>query len=281
MGKGGVNGGVQWGMASDGRNLYAATSDVVRRGAAGYDPKEGGGLTALRIRDGQKVWYAAPPPCDDKKGCSPAQSAARQCDSWRGFLRVAGRAPAGLLHGRRQGPVGFRYGSRLHHGERRQGERRRRGWSGRDCGGRDRCTSARATRGPAAWAGMCCWRSGRVNNMKLHVTALLEPVAPRNGFASLEPERSIARFRWRWHAKATVQESPSRLANRRGDFPHIPITPRQLGHSAGIGRRLRVFRTREHRFGRFTHRGAAAGHHPLPDDDLGNAFDARKGGSVS
>jgi polyvinyl alcohol dehydrogenase (cytochrome) len=76
VGKGGVNGGVQWGMASDGRNVYAATSDVVRRGAAGYDPKQGGGLTALRIRDGQKVWYAAPPPCDDKKGCSPAQSAA-------------------------------------------------------------------------------------------------------------------------------------------------------------------------------------------------------------
>jgi polyvinyl alcohol dehydrogenase (cytochrome) len=76
VGKGGVNGGVQWGMASDGRNLYAATSDVVRRGAAGYDPKQGGGLTALRIRDGQKVWYATPPACSDQKGCSPAQSAA-------------------------------------------------------------------------------------------------------------------------------------------------------------------------------------------------------------
>lgn len=76
VGKGGVNGGVQWGMASDGKNVYAATSDVVRRGADGYDPKQGGGLTALRISDGAKVWYAAPPPCDDKKGCSPAQSAA-------------------------------------------------------------------------------------------------------------------------------------------------------------------------------------------------------------
>lgn len=76
VGKGGVNGGVQWGMASDGRNVYAATSDVVRRGAAGYDPKQGGGLTALRIADGKQVWYAAPPPCSDKMGCSPAQSAA-------------------------------------------------------------------------------------------------------------------------------------------------------------------------------------------------------------
>ncbi len=76
VGKGGVNGGVQWGMASDGRNVYAATSDVVRRGAAGYDPKQGGGLTALRISDGEKQWYAEPPPCDAKPGCSPAQSAA-------------------------------------------------------------------------------------------------------------------------------------------------------------------------------------------------------------
>ncbi|HXP87280.1 MAG TPA: PQQ-binding-like beta-propeller repeat protein [Bryobacteraceae bacterium] len=76
VGKGGVNGGVQWGMASDGKNVYAATSDVVRRGAAGYDPAQGGGLTALRISDGAKVWYAAPPACDAKKGCSPAQSAA-------------------------------------------------------------------------------------------------------------------------------------------------------------------------------------------------------------
>jgi polyvinyl alcohol dehydrogenase (cytochrome) len=76
VGKGGVNGGVQWGMASDGRLLFAANSDVVRRGAAGYDPQQGGGLTALRISDGEKAWYAAPPTCDDKEGCSPAQSAA-------------------------------------------------------------------------------------------------------------------------------------------------------------------------------------------------------------
>ena len=76
VGKGGVNGGVQWGMASDGKLVYAATSDVVRRGAAGYDPKQGGGLTALRIGDGEKAWYAAPAPCDAKPGCSPAQSAA-------------------------------------------------------------------------------------------------------------------------------------------------------------------------------------------------------------
>ncbi len=76
VGKGGVNGGIQWGMASDGRNLYAATSDVVRRPGTTYDPAQGGGLTALRIRDGERVWRVDSPPCDAKPGCSPAQSAA-------------------------------------------------------------------------------------------------------------------------------------------------------------------------------------------------------------
>ena len=80
VGKGGVNGGVQWGMASDGKNVYAAKSDVVRRTGTTYDPTQGGGLTALRIRDGERVWYAAPLACPTpetvKPGCSPAQSAA-------------------------------------------------------------------------------------------------------------------------------------------------------------------------------------------------------------
>ena len=83
VGKGGINGGVQWGMASDGQNVYAATSDVVRGEgtnpdrldprAVPPDSKQGGGLTALRIATGEKVWYAAPAACGAKPGCSPAQ----------------------------------------------------------------------------------------------------------------------------------------------------------------------------------------------------------------
>jgi polyvinyl alcohol dehydrogenase (cytochrome) len=83
VGNGGTNGGVQWGMASDGRNVYAAVSDLARKGAKGAvqvgmppDPTKGGGLTALRISGGSKVWYAAPPPCGPAPGCSPAQPAA-------------------------------------------------------------------------------------------------------------------------------------------------------------------------------------------------------------
>lgn len=80
VGKGGTIGGIQWGMATDGQNVYAATSDAsfyntpVKRV---LDPKQGGGLTALRVTDGKKAWYAAPAPCPgNADGCSPAQSAA-------------------------------------------------------------------------------------------------------------------------------------------------------------------------------------------------------------
>jgi polyvinyl alcohol dehydrogenase (cytochrome) len=84
VGKGGTNGGVQWGMASDGQRVYAAVSDLVRKAPPGTivqvglppDPAQGGGLTALRISDGEKVWYAAPSPCGPGPGCSPAQPAA-------------------------------------------------------------------------------------------------------------------------------------------------------------------------------------------------------------
>jgi polyvinyl alcohol dehydrogenase (cytochrome) len=85
VGVGGVNGGVQWGMASDGRLVYAATSDPVvaappLRGVVGdrtFDPAKGGGLTALHVGDGRKVWFASPAPCaPPRPGCSPAQSAA-------------------------------------------------------------------------------------------------------------------------------------------------------------------------------------------------------------
>jgi polyvinyl alcohol dehydrogenase (cytochrome) len=79
VGQGGINGGVQWGMASDGEYVYAAASDAVATRTATariLDPKAGGGLTALRIADGSQVWRAAPPPCTDRPNCSPAQSAA-------------------------------------------------------------------------------------------------------------------------------------------------------------------------------------------------------------
>jgi polyvinyl alcohol dehydrogenase (cytochrome) len=87
VGEGGLNGGVQWGMATDGTLVYAATSDVGRTRWAGdpfdtrryiLDPKRGGGLTALRVADGSRAWHAPAAPCPDgaPAGCSPAQPGA-------------------------------------------------------------------------------------------------------------------------------------------------------------------------------------------------------------
>jgi polyvinyl alcohol dehydrogenase (cytochrome) len=86
VGVGGIGGGVQWGMASDGRRVYASVADPVRTagdmssltvGNAPFDPAKGGGLTALDVRDGSKVWFAQPAPCSSpREGCSPAQPGA-------------------------------------------------------------------------------------------------------------------------------------------------------------------------------------------------------------
>jgi len=90
VGKGGSLGGVQWGNASDGENVYVALSDVkimpagpsdpgAHKAMFGFfktDPKAGGGMFALKLTTGERVWYTPPPGCGDKPGCSPAQSAA-------------------------------------------------------------------------------------------------------------------------------------------------------------------------------------------------------------
>ena len=87
VGKGGTNGGVQWGTASDGRNVYASVSDVVRvrtRQRPGANRRR-----AARSGAGRRIDRArylrrqqglvrpehalCPPP---RPGCSPAQPGA-------------------------------------------------------------------------------------------------------------------------------------------------------------------------------------------------------------
>jgi polyvinyl alcohol dehydrogenase (cytochrome) len=91
VGQGSTLGGVQWGMAADDSNVYVAVSDVglqrVPPGAPGaqksvygidmkLDPAKGGGLYALSQATGEIVWHTPHPGCNDRPGCSPAQSAA-------------------------------------------------------------------------------------------------------------------------------------------------------------------------------------------------------------
>ena len=76
-GKGSALGGVQWGSAVDGENVYSAVSDVgFGGGRPGLDPKAGGGLFAFSLATGKLVWHAEAPVCTDRPQCSPAQSAA-------------------------------------------------------------------------------------------------------------------------------------------------------------------------------------------------------------
>jgi polyvinyl alcohol dehydrogenase (cytochrome) len=91
LSKGGKSGGIQWGSATDGKNVYVAVSDLVQKpagpGTPGaqqtlfgipmtLDPNIGGGLYALNAATGETVWHTPHPGCNNKPGCSPAQSAA-------------------------------------------------------------------------------------------------------------------------------------------------------------------------------------------------------------
>lgn len=81
VGKGGTLGGIEWGSATDQSNVYVALSDIGRIVVPGSfateaDPKQGGGMFALGLEKGERVWYTLPPGCGDRKRCSPAQSAA-------------------------------------------------------------------------------------------------------------------------------------------------------------------------------------------------------------
>lgn len=79
VGKGGTLGGIQWGSTADDTNVYAAVSDVRLTGTFPKlepDPKAGGGLFAIALATGEKIWAAAPPDCGTRPRCSPAQSAA-------------------------------------------------------------------------------------------------------------------------------------------------------------------------------------------------------------
>jgi polyvinyl alcohol dehydrogenase (cytochrome) len=69
-GEGGVLGGIEWGSAADRTLAYFAVSDI-------RQPKPGG-LHAVSLATGQRVWVAPPPPlkCGSERGCNGAQSAA-------------------------------------------------------------------------------------------------------------------------------------------------------------------------------------------------------------
>jgi polyvinyl alcohol dehydrogenase (cytochrome) len=76
VGKGSELGGIEWGPGADNVNVYVAVSDVIAQGTG--PSEQPGGLHALRITDGQRLWHTPAPPLTCKGGpaCSGAQSAA-------------------------------------------------------------------------------------------------------------------------------------------------------------------------------------------------------------
>lgn len=70
-GKGSALGGIEWGSAADDQNAYIPVSDVLA------PPAEAGGLFALKIATGEKVWHTPAPKleCTTGRGCTGAQSA--------------------------------------------------------------------------------------------------------------------------------------------------------------------------------------------------------------
>ena len=72
IGHGGPLGGIQWGGSADNNVVYFPRSDWDDSG-----PNAGGGLYALKVVTGEKVWYAPPPipSCAATPGCSAAQMA--------------------------------------------------------------------------------------------------------------------------------------------------------------------------------------------------------------
>ena len=74
-GTGGLLGGVQWGPATDGTNVYVAVSDLAFEGR-GVDPSKGGGISAYQVSNGKLLWKTPPPGCGERRPCSPAQSQA-------------------------------------------------------------------------------------------------------------------------------------------------------------------------------------------------------------
>ena len=71
VGKGLFDGGVMWGAAVDGENLYAANADFYRE-----NPSASGGMAAVELVGGRIIWTMMPPPCGDRKPCKPSQAAA-------------------------------------------------------------------------------------------------------------------------------------------------------------------------------------------------------------
>jgi len=85
--QGSSSGGVFWGSATDGANIYAASADFFAD-----RPAASGGMYAVELRTGRLVWSAPGAGCENKKPCKPSQPA--------GVTLIPGVVFSGTMDGR-------------------------------------------------------------------------------------------------------------------------------------------------------------------------------------
>ena len=127
VGEGGSMGGVQWGSAADQQNVYVALSDLGRvmltyTQFTDADRQRGGGMFALRLSDGARVWHTPPAPCDARPRCSPAQSGAVSAMPGAAFSGSLDGHIRGLRERHGEGRVGLRHRARVRDGQRGAGD---------------------------------------------------------------------------------------------------------------------------------------------------------------
>ena len=121
VGKGGTMGGVQWGSAADGANVYVANSDIKRimldyATTTDTDASQGGGMYALKLENGERIWYTPPPGLRRPQALQPGAIGGRDRHAGSGVLRFRGRASARLFRHERRDHLGLRYDPRLSNG---------------------------------------------------------------------------------------------------------------------------------------------------------------------
>ena len=85
--QGSASGGVFWGSASDGVNIYAANADFLAD-----NPAASGGMNAVDLRTGALVWNTPGAGCEKRTPCKPSQAAA--------VTLIPGVAFSGTMDGR-------------------------------------------------------------------------------------------------------------------------------------------------------------------------------------
>ncbi|MBS0373891.1 MAG: PQQ-binding-like beta-propeller repeat protein [Proteobacteria bacterium] len=94
LGRGGTQGGIQFGMATDGRRLYVPISDMRTKYESEYPGEPRGGIYALDVASGARLWsQPAPDRCQGREFCDP------------GILAAITAIPGAVIAGHMDGQV--------------------------------------------------------------------------------------------------------------------------------------------------------------------------------